>query len=104
MKYDLTTPLKSYDGKDIQTGETAGEVATLRFVLERACINADAQKHAAPDQKYKIYKLLRRVHAADPELELSAEDLTLLKQLVGELFGVNVVGVVYDLLEQAPSP
>jgi len=100
MKYDLSIPLKSYDGKDIQTGETAGEVATLKFVLERACINADAQKHATPDAKYRIYKVLKRLHAADPEIELSAEELTLLKQLVGELFGVNVVGVVYDLLEQ----
>jgi len=101
MKYDLTQTLKAFDGRDITDVTSGAEVAaTVRLTLERACINCDPRAHASGDEKYKIYKLLQKIHAAEVEVELTVEEVSLLKTIVGEVYPVAVVGPIYEVLEQ----
>ena len=66
-----------------------------------ACVNASPQKHADGEAKLRIYRILQKVGTKDAaEIELESEEITLIKELVGDMYGVAVVGSVYDLLEQ----
>lgn len=101
MKYDLSQVFTDLDGTVILDKE---KPFTLRAILALACINADPQKYADGDSKYRIYKLLLRIHAQASAVELSSEEVTLLKDLVGRIFAPYIVGLVYDVLEQKDDP
>lgn len=96
MKIHISQPLKSYTGEVIRTGDGESEVATLKSTLEIALVNA---KGDDGDRKYELYKLLQRIHAAEDTVEISAEEISTLKKLVGPMFGTVVIGAVFDALE-----
>jgi len=106
MKHNLMVPLVSYNGAPFhaQSSPQSDGVAgagpmTLKAVLENACVSANPQEYPTGDQKMQIYQLLLKLHAAAPFAELSAEDVTLLKRLVGTQMTVAAVGAVFTLLE-----
>jgi len=98
MKYNMEEELVGFDGKPITEGEDDSPV-TLGKVLMMACVNANPQEHKTGEDKLKIYRLLQTVHAGG-DVELTAEEVALLKELVGVIYGVGMVGAVYDCLEK----
>lgn len=113
MKYDMKQPLIGFNGKDIKKGPQQdpedpdkmlpddGSAVTLGETLSMACVNANPQKYQDGPSKLKVYRVLQKVGAVDAEeLELTAEEITLLKALVGDMYGVAVVGAVEDILEK----
>lgn len=99
MKYNVLTQLTSIDGTLMRQGPTENDPeATLRDILVQACAGADPRKHTEGREKYEIYQLMKKIHDND-EVDISSEEITLLKTLVGEAFSVVVVGPIYDLLE-----
>lgn len=98
MKFNMDQDLKSYDGKDITKSDTDKDCATLGEVLEVSCVNANPQKHGSGDAKWKIYKLLQTI-AVGGLVELTADQVTTLKDLVGDAYNVTIVGCVWELLE-----
>jgi hypothetical protein len=101
MKFDMQTSLTGFNGDPIKKSENDDSPVTLGETLSMACVNASPQKHADGDAKLKIYRVLQKVGIKDvEEIELEAEEVALLKELVGDMYGVAVVGAVYDLLEQ----
>lgn len=105
MKYNVLTQLTSIDGTLMRQGPTENDPeATLRDILVQACAGADPRKHTEGREKYEIYQLMKKIHDND-EVDISSEEITLLKTLVGEAFSVVVVGPIYDLLENGtPMP
>jgi len=101
MKFDMTQPLVGFNGDPIKKSEDDDSPVTLGETLSMACVNASPQKHADGEAKLKIYRVLQKVGEKDAgEVELEAEEISLIKGLVGDMYGVAVVGSVYDLLEQ----
>lgn len=105
MRYDLNQPLLNYNGQlftrpVVVDGQTKQEPLTLRDVLESACLNADPNQHSTGTQKMVIFNVLMKVHKADPVADLTAEDVALLKELVGKQITVAAVGMVYAALEK----
>lgn len=113
MKFDLKIPLCNYDGKlftrpvlddegkpVMEGGKVKQEPLTLQNVLESACLNADQQDHGTGEKKMIVFSLLSKIHAADPVADLKAEDLVLLKTLVGKQLTVAAVGAVYQALDK----
>jgi hypothetical protein len=112
MKYDMNQPLVNYNGQlftrpvivdgqpVIEGGKAKQEPLTLRNVLESACLNADPQQYNTGTQKMVVFNVLMKVHKADPIADLTAEDVAILKDLVGKQVTVAAVGVVYDALEK----
>ncbi len=100
MKIELNKVLKGFDGKEImdQPGPDAAAV-TVRKALEIACLSADPAEWKTGDQKYEVYAVLKKVGAAEEEIEFNATEVVLLKKLIGAVYGPGVVGVVYDLLD-----
>ena len=101
MKFNLDEKIINVDGKPLQVSEEDDSEVTLGNVLSMACVNADPQKYATGEEKLRIYRILQKVANEDErEVELEAEEITTLKSLVGDSYGVVVVGPVYDILEQ----
>jgi hypothetical protein len=101
MKFDMTTGLTGFNGDPIKKSEDDDSPVTLGETLSMACVNASPQKYTDGPAKLKIYRVLQKIGVKDiVEVELEAEEITLLKELVGSMYGVVVVGAVEDLLEQ----
>jgi hypothetical protein len=99
MKYNVDSPLVGFNGNAIVQSEQDPSPITLKDTLMMACVNANLQKHSTGEEKLKIYRLLQALNAGG-QVELNAEQVTLLKNLVGDAYGPAVVGSVYDALEQ----
>ena len=101
MKFNMQAPLIGFNGDPIRKSEEDDSPVTLGETLSMACVNASPQKHADGVAKLKIYRVLQKIGVKDAEeIELEAEEIALLKDLVGDMYGVAVVGAVEDLLEQ----
>ena len=102
MNVDVTKNLITFDGqtmKDIVDGEAVD--ATLRMAMVNAILSP-VEKESGMD-KVKKYELAKRIHNAKDEVELSAEDISLIKERIGEVFPALIVGQVFDLLEGKDS-
>lgn len=101
MKHNLKIPVHTFNGQPLtQAGPDGAMVpTTLQASLELACVNADPRIYNDAEKKVKIYRVLVKVHKADPICDLTAEDVTLLKELTGQFLSVTAVGPVHDLLE-----
>lgn len=101
MNYNMQAPLMGFNGDPIKKSEEDDSPVTLGETLSMACVNASPQKYADGEAKLKVYRVLQKIGLKDAgEVELEAEEITLLKALVGDMYGVAVVGAVEDLLEQ----
>lgn len=74
------------------------------LILKKVCVNAllgnVPNENISGEEKYKRYKLFRRIdESVDGFAEVSAEEITLLKTLIGKFYLPLVVGRAYDALE-----
>ncbi len=103
MKVKVNVTLKTIDGNEMKDVDGEGKAvdATLKLAIVNALL-APAQNEKGVD-KVRTYELAKKVYSVDGDelVELSAEDITLIKEKVGETFpSPLVVGQVFDLLEQ----
>lgn len=113
MKYDLSIALMTYDGKPftrsvigedgqpiIVAGKVQQEPLILQQALEAACLGADPQEYGTSDKKMIVFNLLMKIHGANPSVDLTAEEVSTLKNLVGKQMSVGAVGVIFRHLEK----
>jgi len=95
---DVTVALKTLQGADMIEPNPEGEAttATLRMALVNALLSP-VQKESGVE-KIKKYDLAMKIHKND-KVDLTAEEITLLKARVGEVFPVLIVGQVFEILE-----
>lgn len=103
MYYDLTQPLRDHRNEPITELNAEGEpaVVTLGVALERACIGGGSP-HDDLDAKVRQYKLAQKM-ASFPDqqrVDLSAEDVSLLKQLAAQVYSAIGAGAVAEALER----
>lgn len=96
MKVNVTTVLKAIDGTPL-LDENKKEVI-LKNVLVNALMNVGADEGSGED-KLKRYLMSQNIFNATDSVELSAEDISKLKELVGKGYGPIIVGPVFQLLE-----
>jgi hypothetical protein len=98
MKVDTTQVLKTLDGQVMKDNDGQGNAvdATLKMALVNSILSP-VQKESGID-KVKKFNLAQRVYK-DDEVELTAEDITLIKERVGETFAPIIVGQVWNILE-----
>ena len=99
MVIKVNTPLKTLGGEVMQDNDGKGNVmdATLKTVIVNALLSPVERESGV--EKMKKYELATRIYKSEDEVELSAEEITLIKARVGELFAPLVVGQVYNALE-----
>jgi hypothetical protein len=94
MKRDFSAPILKIDGTEY---DDKANLATVSFMALTAQVPGD--ERMTGEQKLRQYKLAHLVHRGGVQ-EVSAEDVTLLKERIGKAFSVMVVGKAYELLEQ----
>lgn len=95
MKLNLEHQLCDMENKPLKVGE---DYLTLERVLVQACLMTDEKENPSMDVKYKRYKLCKKLSGAK-EIDLSSEEVVMLKDLVGRAFTTIVAGQAFDLLE-----
>lgn len=96
MKRIVTTVLTDLHGEAMNG---AGGPLTLRSACVDALLGAYQDEVALPgEEKYRRFQLATKLSSSD-EVDLTAEEITQLKKLVGKAWSPLVVGRVYELLE-----
>jgi len=98
MKVLLTKKFVDLDGAEIKNEKD--EAFTLRDALISALMATyEGEKDLPGKDKLERYNLAIRIKR-DEEINLSSEEIVLLKRLVGMAYGVLIVGQVYEELEK----
>jgi hypothetical protein len=100
MKIDFTKVLTTFDGQEIKEGD---KVFTLGFVAANALLTDEpAQQGQAPVDgmtKAKNGWLAEKIYQSISPLEITAEEIVLVKDKVGKFFPTLIVCQVYKMLE-----
>lgn len=104
MQIQMNQVLRTVMGTELmrQNPDTkATEVMTLRMVCAESLLTYFSDEMNIPaEEKHKRFKLAQRITMSQDEpVKLTVEELTLVKKLVGRLYGPVVVGPAFDLLE-----
>lgn len=112
MKVSVTTVLLDIEGiplRDAAVSSTDGRILRPErdFTLRKACTEALQALNLTGDstdgeERFRRYRLAMKV-MSDDSPDLSAEEITLLKRLIGLAFGAVVVGRAYEILDPQPS-
>ena len=102
MKFDFSPLVLDLRKKEIpvppQHVEDIGEKLTLYGASYLALLNFDPQKQEDGPTKYKSYELAKKIEAK-VDVELSVEEVALLKKKIGEFWNQTVMGSCWDMLE-----
>ena len=97
MKANVMVKFVTLDGVDMSRMVDGKERdVLLRDVCENALLEDDRGSDGG--EKMKRFKLAEKIHLYE-DVNLSAEDVTLLKELIGKLYGPLVVGQAYKILD-----
>jgi hypothetical protein len=96
MKYQLHTVLKNLDGTTSIKGPDSA-VVTFQNVAVACLVNAALSDGA---EKYECFRLAVKLQSRDGDVELEAEEVALLKRLIGASMPVVIVGRMFELLDQ----
>jgi len=100
MKIDFDQKLKNFLGEVIkETAEENSEDLTLKTVCIVALTANIQGERVDGDEKYKRWKLARKIDEKDKE-DFSTDEISKVKQLIGKAYGVVIVGQSWDMLEK----
>jgi hypothetical protein len=104
LMIDFTVALNDLDGVAISDGGEAKATFTLGSAAVRALvIPYEDERNLSPEEKFKRGELAARIHGATT-LSLRAEEITLLKKLIGKAYGPLIVFRAWPLLDAAETP
>jgi len=96
MKINFNQPIKQLDGKVVK--DSTGEL-TLKSIAIGALSNIGQDENPSAEEKVKWYDLTLKIYNAKGELDVSVEDVALLKARIGKGFVPLVVGRAYEMLD-----
>jgi len=98
MDVNFAQELKTLDGESISNGR-GRQTTTLKDVTIDALLATFQDEQGLPgNEKLERYKLALRVSLA-PVQTLNAEEISLIKKLIGKAFSPLIVGQAYLMLE-----
>lgn len=103
MKIKPYIEIEDMDGQPMPGGT---EKDSKMFTLKTACINGlyaqfEDEKNLSGEEKIKRYNLAEKIYSAKDkdEVDLKAEEITLLKKLIAKAYGALIVGRCWELLD-----
>jgi hypothetical protein len=98
MKIDFSVPLKSLAGDEIKDGK--GETFTLRDAAVVALdAVSDEDRKLDGKEKYRRGALASKIYGCKEPIALDLEDVKLVKDLIGKIYGPRIVKEAWDLLD-----
>lgn len=108
MKIDFSPQLKKDDGSPLWDEMLSADKTelidsanpfTLKMATTRALLATIPKEEIDGEEKYKRFKLRQKLDEGKV-VEVKAEEIALIKKLIGKVFNPNIVGQCYDLLEK----
>ena len=97
MKVDMNQKIKNMDGSVAKEGD---KEITLGVICANALLATIPNENPTGPQKYERFGLATKIHASkDGMLEISVENLAMLREMIGKGYSTLVVGQAYDLLD-----
>jgi hypothetical protein len=93
----FATPLTGFDGKALEDPKT-GPVTLSSVTVDALIVTIDADKTLPAIEKFKHDELARRIFN-DPNTPLQAEEINLIKERIGAVYGPEVVYPAWKLIE-----
>lgn len=96
----MSDPSKDEDGNDVPAKEIPLTAANAVVKALTADLPSNINDSAdAKNTKYQIAKKVKDAEVAGEDVSLKSEEVTIVKDAVGKLWGVMTVGAVIDILE-----
>ena len=101
MKRNLNVILKTLDGKPLREAHESGErdVLLSHLAVNALLVNYPDEQSLSGEDKVKRFKLAQQINDADGDVEVTAEQVSLLKSLIAKGYTPLVVGQAYEILE-----
>ena len=103
MKIDFSVPLKALSGEDIKDGKGAAFTLRDAAVVALDAVSDDDRKLDGKG-KYRRGHLASRIYGCKEPIVLDVDDLKLVKDLIGKIYGPRVVHEAWDLLDPRDTP
>jgi hypothetical protein len=101
MKVDFSQTLKNHKGQPLKDGAEDATLATIAYTALSTLVAAE--QNLARDERLRRGRLLQKIVAAEGAIDLKAEEVALIKQCIGGLYGPWVVVQTEDMLEPPGS-
>lgn len=101
MRRDISQPLLDLDGKPIVERDVP--VTLMTVALSALMAQFEDERALTGKEKADRYQLAMKINKRPGEVDLTAEQVSLLKLLIGKAYGPLVVGQAYEMLEQEPK-
>ena len=93
MKINFNQPIKNIQGEEIKD-------LTLKTVSVEALLATFSDEQSlSGEEKAKRYLLATRIYANPEDIDLTVEEISKIKQLIGKGYGPLVVGQAWEILE-----
>jgi hypothetical protein len=97
MLRSFTHAIRDLKGSPIKEDD---KVVTLETIAVGALMMALPNDTTPGPEKVQRFKLAQRIDGSDTAIDVTAEEITMLKDLIGKLYTPLVVGRAYELLEK----
>ena len=101
MKVDFDTILKSISGENLKEDDEKTDLKLSVPCINSLLISAPQKQGERPEEgraKLLRYKLAKKIYSGGV-IDVTAEEISLLKQKIGEVFGPALVGPAFEVLE-----
>lgn len=95
MKINTEHMINGLDGKPISHKEKSLDLKTV--CIEALMCLAASDERASGEEKFHRYQIAQKINKGG-EVELTPEEVVIIKKRVGEVYGAVVLGPVYELL------
>ena len=101
MLRDFAQNLLDLDNEPMK--DPAGVTVTLQNATVNALMASDPNDNPDGVEKAKRFTLAMKIHGTKEPVDVTAEEIALIKKLIGKVYTALVVGRAYELLEQKPE-
>lgn len=108
MRIDTRQTLKDYEGNDIKETKVKNGVSeetplTIRDVISIALNSQFRDEVFTAEKKAQIFQLSLKIYK-DNEVNLTAEEIVLIKEQVGKIYNPLVYGRVSEIIDNTTEP
>lgn len=99
MTINFSQKFVTLGGDTVPDGDKGG-VLTLRTIAENALLGTFQDDTATGEEKLKRWKLAQSIHSVEVgTLNVTSEDVVLIKRLIAKAYATMIVGQAYEMLE-----
>lgn len=102
MKINFGTELISYDGRPIEDLDESGKSVRLHLgtICARALVMVGKDEELTGQQKFDRTKVALKIHDNRDGVDLTVEEVAMIKDVTGRVFNPAVVFAIWTLLEE----